>query len=113
MKVLVCGSRDWTDREAIQAAIARYGPSVEIIHGNARGADLLAVDVALFLGLPCVGFPADWDRHGRRAGILRNLEMLDERPDLVMAFQVGASRGTQHTIDEALRRGISVEVHRA
>jgi hypothetical protein len=55
-------------------------------------------------------FPADWRGKGRRAGILRNLAMLDDEPDRVLAFQRNGSRGTQHTIDEARRRGIPVEV---
>jgi hypothetical protein len=37
--------------------------------------------------------------------------MLDTKPDLVLAFQRDGSRGTQHTIDEARKRGIPVEVH--
>jgi hypothetical protein len=36
--------------------------------------------------------------------------MLDDEPDRVLAFQRNGSRGTQHTIDEARRRGIPVEV---
>jgi hypothetical protein len=55
-------------------------------------------------------FPADWERYKRRAGIIRNLEMLDQEPDLVIAFWDGKSRGTAHTIGEARRRGIPVEV---
>lgn len=42
----------------------------------------------------------------------RNLAMLDEKPDLVIAFQINGSAGTQHTIDQARKRGIPVEVHR-
>lgn len=110
MKVLICGSRDWTDRDAIRRRIQTCGPGTEIIHGNARGADTLASEVAFALGLPCTPFPADWRTHGKRAGILRNLAMLDEQPDLVIAFQINDSRGTQHTIDEARRRGIRLWV---
>ncbi len=113
MIVLVCGSRDWTDRAPIFEAIVSRGRSVRIIHGNAPGADTIASEVAWSLALPCTPFPADWETHGKRAGILRNLAMLDEGPDLVIAFQRNGSRGTQHTIDEARRRGIPVEVHSA
>ena len=55
-------------------------------------------------------FPADWDTYGKQAGFIRNIQMLDEKPDLVIAFQKNASRGTQHTINEARKRGIPVEV---
>lgn len=111
MKVLVCGSRDWGDKLAIGLALKRYdGQAVTILHGAAKGADTIAADWASAYGYQVCAFPADWKTHGKRAGILRNLQMLDERPDLVLAFQVNGSRGTQHTLDEARRRGIPVEV---
>ena len=55
--------------------------------------------------------PADWSRHGRRAGVLRNLAMLDEQPTRVLAYHRAGSPGTTHTITEARRRGIPVVVH--
>lgn len=54
-------------------------------------------------------FPANW-KLGRRAGPIRNQLMLDQNPDKVIAFHDGRSRGTLHTITEARRRGISVEI---
>jgi hypothetical protein len=113
--VLVCGSRDWVDWWAIAVRLAGLGEpgDVVILHGDARGADRIARAAGLLYGFDVRAFPADWAGHGRRAGILRNLEMLDERPDLVIAFQTNNSRGTQHTINEARRRGIPVEVHTA
>jgi hypothetical protein len=116
MRVLVCGSRDWTDRDAIASALTGLPGEhydIEVIHGGARGADLIADEEARALGFATCRYPADWQAHGRRAGILRNLQMLDDKPNIVLAFQVGGSRGTQHTIDEARRRGIPVEVHNA
>lgn len=110
MKVLVCGSRDWNRPTWIGRRLANLPRGSEIIHGDARGADILAKLYAHALGIPETAFPADWRGKGRAAGIIRNLEMLDQKPDLVIAFQVGGSRGTQHTIDEARRRGIPVEV---
>jgi hypothetical protein len=118
LRVLVCGSRDWRDANAIQRALIRVvrrvkplGGRVVVIHGDARGADRIAAALARGIGLEVIAFPADWSTHGRRAGFLRNLEMLDQRPDLVIAFQRNGSRGTQHTIDEARKRGIPVEVY--
>jgi hypothetical protein len=82
-----------------------------IMHGDARGIDRTAGELADALGFFVEVYPADWERHGRRAGVVRNLEMLAKRPDLVLAFWDGSSRGTKHTIDEARKRGIPVEVH--
>lgn len=110
MKVLVCGSRDWTDATAIYDRLYKLAGPLEILHGAARGADKIAADFAHTMGYETQAFPADWAKHGKKAGILRNLQMLDEKPDLVLAFQLDDSRGTQHTIDEARRRGIPVEV---
>jgi hypothetical protein len=111
--VLVCGSRGWTDRTAIFDRIAELPPGTVVFQGKARGADMIAEQACAFHGLKSVGFPANWARLGRSAGVVRNLEMLDASPDLVIAFQLDGSRGTQHTIDEARRRGIPVEIHAA
>jgi hypothetical protein len=111
MRVLVCGSRDWTDREIIARRLYDFhDEDLEVIHGAARGADRIAGDEAEAQMLSVRAFPADWERHGKVAGFIRNVQMLDEEPDLVLAFQINGSRGTQHTIDEARKRGIPVEV---
>ena len=110
LRVLVCGSRDWIDYPAIRDRLARLGPDTVVVHGAALGADAMGVKAASTLGMRTEGYPADWRGKGRRAGILRNLAMLDTKPDLVLAFQINGSRGTQFTIDEARKRGIPVEV---
>lgn len=117
MIVLVCGSRSWPDYSAVHrrlSALPYEDEPVTILHGAAPGADTHADTAARSLGYMYVRrFSADWEKYGKRAGLVRNIEMLDERPDLVLAFQVNGSRGTQHTINEARRRGIPVEVHTA
>ena len=112
MRVLVCGSRDWTDQEAIVNRIALLPSDAVVVHGGARGADRIAGAAAEILGHEVKVFRADWNKYGKAAGILRNLQMLDTRPDRVIAFWDGVSPGTQHTIEEARRRGIKVEVIR-
>lgn len=112
MRVLVCGSRRWHDRDRIGRRMFDLPPSDEtvVVHGAARGADRIAEQEAQKCGLFVEAHPADWERHGKRAGIIRNLEMLDSGVDLVIAFWDGRSSGTKHTMDEAHRRGIPVEV---
>lgn len=117
MKILVCGSRGWTDRKTIRAVLMDYirdwpldADEPVVMHGAARGADEIAGEEALDLGFWVEEYPADWESEPRRAGILRNLTMLNQEPDVVLAFQINGSRGTQHTIDEARRRGIPVMV---
>lgn len=110
MKVLVCGSRTYDRIVVIGARLSQLPRGSEIIHGGARGADQLAAQAAHILGIPEKAYPADWRGKGKRAGIIRNLEMLDQKPDLVLAFWDGESTGTKHTIDEARKRGIPVEI---
>ena len=110
MIVLACGSRSWVDAQTIRAQLAELPRGTTIVTGGARGADQIAASVGRSLGFEVKVMRADWRRHGTRAGMLRNLAMLDERPDLVLAFHDGRSTGTQHTIDEARRRGFAVRV---
>lgn len=93
--------------------LSAFPPDTVVIHGDARGADRLADHAARGLGLKVEPYPADWSRYGKRAGILRNLEMLDSNPTTVIAFWDGESRGTQHTIDEARKRGIRLWIVKA
>jgi len=113
-KVLVCGDRNWSDREAICACLRTLqdrGYDI-VIEGEARGADRIARDVAKELGFDILKFPADWSRYGRSAGPIRNRQMLDQRPDLVLAFHedIAHSKGTADTVREAQKRGIEVVV---
>jgi hypothetical protein len=110
-RILVCGSRNWTDKARIRRVLLEYMPPADcdepvVIHGNARGADKLAGDIAMRMGFWVESHPANWTKHGKKAGPIRNRQMMDRRPDLVIAF--GEGRGTQDTVDEAKRRGIPV-----
>ena len=112
MIVLVCGSRDWTDEGLIAQWLGELPPNTTVLHGDCRGADRIAAKVAKRLGLKVRAFPADWERHGKAAGPLRNRAMLDEGPALVLAFHedLERSKGTRDCVEEARRRGITVEV---
>jgi hypothetical protein len=120
-RVLVCGSRDWGDRRSISRRLQSLPVDATIVHGAAsrrvdgveKSADMIADDVARSLGLSVEQHPANWREWPRTAGFVRNIEMLDSGVDLVIAFQRDLSRGTQHTINEARKRGVDVEVHRA
>lgn len=110
MKVLVCGGRDYCDRAFLWGYLDHLGPpevSV-IISGMATGADTLAARWGKRFGVPVREFPAEWDKHGRAAGPIRNQRMLDEgKPDLVIAFPGG--RGTADMVRRAKAAGIKVD----
>ena len=115
MIVLVCGSRTWQGQvKSLQMmnVLEELNPD-EIIVGGAEGADRLAEVWAKAHSVPVTVITANWRKEGRSAGIKRNNRMLDRNPDRVLAFWDGQSKGTKHTIDQARRRGIKVEVYYA
>ncbi len=112
MRILICGSRNWIKLDAIENVLNQFDPRRTIVlHGMAHGADTQAGIIAIDKGFDVETYPAEWDKYGRFAGFKRNIQMLDEgKPHLVIAFQLDNSRGTQHTINEARKRNIPVEV---
>jgi hypothetical protein len=108
MKILVCGGRNYAERDTVAWALDAYrSDRLEIIHGGASGADQLAHDWATANCVPVHVFKADWIRHGRAAGPIRNQEMIDRmRPDAVLAFPGG--RGTADMLRRARAAGINV-----
>lgn len=111
MKVLVCGDRKWPYKGIVRRVLYQVQPSM-VIQGGARGADTLAWDVAKEMGLATETYPAEWKEYGRAAGPIRNRLMLDQKPDLVIAFHddIEHSRGTKDCVTEARKRGIPVRV---
>jgi hypothetical protein len=109
--VLVCGGRNFHRREYIYETlddIHRGGAISKLIEGGARGADQIAFEWAVSRGVNWHRYPANWEEHGRKAGILRNLEMLKlGKPTRVLAFPGG--RGTEHMIEIATKAGIPVQ----
>jgi hypothetical protein len=117
VKVLCCGSRDWTAWEPIWRELRGLSGITEIVHGDCRGADKMCGYVAKKLGYPVHPFPADWDQFGRAAGMIRNGQMLKEHPDigLVLAFHdnMATSRGTKNMVEQARAAGIPVNFIRS
>jgi hypothetical protein len=113
MRILVCGDRFWWDEKKMQEVfddIVYDYENVTIIEGEAKGADLMARKLALECGLDVEGYPANWNKHKKAAGAIRNRKMLDQRIDKVIAFHsdIENSKGTKDCITEAKRRGIPV-----
>lgn len=78
-----------------------------VIQGEADGGDLIAKLWALENGLDCESFPAKWKKYGKRAGYIRNQQMLDEgAPDVVIALPGGA--GTKMMTKLARESGVEV-----
>lgn len=107
ISVLVCGGRDYNDTHYFLAVMNRLHEKrvvTTVIQGGARGADCMAVAWALFNEIPVIECKADWKKHGKKAGPIRNAEMLKHDPDLVIAFPGG--RGTSDMLKQAQKAGI-------
>lgn len=110
MRTLVCGGRDFPDRRLVYDrldVLHAFRPISVLIVGGALGVDTLAADWAAYREVKRETYMADWERHGRAAGPIRNQRMLDEgKPQLVVAFRGGA--GTADMVRRARKAGVEV-----
>lgn len=117
-RLLVTGSRSWTDETVIGQELHRvwtqWGRPQDavLVVGDADGADRLAARCWQRAGLEVELHRADWDVHGRRAGMIRNAEMVDSGVDFCVAFSVDDSRGTAHCLNAATRSLVPTRVLR-
>lgn len=117
LRILVTGSREWTDERAILSVLgdaAGDTPAREItlMHGTCRGADVIAERLARDAGWAIERYPADWARHGDAAGQIRNERMVKVGADVCIAFIRDKSPGASTTARKADRAGIRTVVWR-
>jgi YspA, cpYpsA-related SLOG family len=113
MRVLITGDRNWECRTLARAIIGRltrkYGSKIIIVHGDGNGVDQ-AFAIECREGNTAVeAHPAKWEL-GKRAGPLRNTEMIATKPDFVVAIHrdLARSKGTKDCVKQALAAGIPV-----
>lgn len=102
MKTIIAGCRDFTDYHLLKEQVDYYRKThniSEIVSGLARGADELGEVYAQQHDIPVAKFPADWDKHGKSAGPIRNRQMADYA-DCLIAVWDGKSKGTKNMIEE-------------
>ena len=112
MNILVTGSRYWTNEDVIRGVLVGFDRNI-LIHGNCRGVDRIAGRIAKELGFRVLPVPAKWNIYGKKAGVLRNIQMLDlltGGKDVVLAFHedITSSKGTKHCVREAKKRDLYV-----
>mgnify|MGYP003332742136 FL=1 len=111
MRLLICGDREWSDLDLMKEFIDSLPADTIIIEGDARGADKMAGALAQQRGLQIEVYPAQWEMYGRRAGPLRNQQMLDEgKPDEVVYCHdnLEHSKGTKDMVTRARKSGLPV-----
>lgn len=106
-RILITGSRDWDDSETIYVSLnslREYWPNEEltVVHGGAKGADAVAGLWANSThGVVEEVHPADWNQYGKRAGFVRNSEMVNLGADVCVAFIKDNSKGATMCADLA------------
>ena len=119
MRLLVCGGRDYDAADAFNHLEAFALGDIEyvtgvmpahvdcLIHGGARGADEGAAQWGKSEHIKVLEFKADWKKHGKAAGPIRNQRMIDEgKPDVAIAFAGG--RGTKDMVSRLRAAGVPV-----
>ena len=112
MRTIIAGSRNIFDYDLLLNAIDNCGWEItEVVSGTAQGVDKLGEQWARKNNIKLRRFPANWNKHGRAAGPIRNKEMASYAEALIALWD-GNSRGTERMIKEAERCGLKVIIKR-
>jgi len=116
LKIAVVGSRKLQNNAGwegiIHRTLYRLQDLIELngyeitgfVSGGASGPDTAGFNWATMNAIPTQVFPAEWERFGKKAGFLRNIDIV-KNSDLVVAFSDGISKGTAYTISIAKEHG--------
>jgi len=113
-KIAVVGSRsydtpqDWIEFRKTMLEIIQ-DDEVMFISGGANGSDTMAEKFAKLYSIPILIWYANWNKFKKSAGFIRNQQIVDNAEELI-AFWDGESKGTQHSIELANKKGIPVTV---
>lgn len=110
-QVIVTGGRDYDDWSMLQDVLRLIDPDM-VIQGGASGADKMAEEWATLNKKECITVHADWNKHGRAAGPIRNREMLDSFP-LAITIAFPGGKGTADCVKASYERNrIILQVHK-
>ena len=109
MKLIIAGGRDYqftsADTALLDSLLVTRPQINEVVEGGATGADRCGREWAESHGIKVTTFEADWNRYGKRAGMIRNGEMADYG-DLLVLFPGG--RGSANMRKQARAASIPI-----
>lgn len=110
MKVIIAGSRTINDfnlvKDQIELFIEIHGEIAEVVCGCAKGVDTHGADWAHFNKIKTTYFPANWKKHGKAAGHIRNRKMAKYANALILIWD-GESRGSKNMLSNANKFGLN------
>lgn len=116
MRIMVTGSRDLKDVSKVRRALVELNAPADstLIHGDCRGADRIAAAIAREFGWKVEAYPPKKEDIAAIsfafAALQRNSFMVWTKPDVVVAFPLGESRGTWDAVHKAREAKINVLV---
>ena len=114
VKVGIVGSRSITSSEYVFSVLDFYlarlleENEVVIVSGGAVGIDSLGAQWAELRKLKTEIYLPDWQTHGKKAGFLRNQQIIDNS-DYLIAITTG-SNGTADSIKRAVKKNIPIKI---
>lgn len=114
VKVGIVGSRSITDSKYVFSVLDFYlarlleENEVVVVSGGAIGIDSLGAQWAELRKLKTEIYLPDWQTHGKKAGFLRNQQIIDNS-DYLIAITTG-SNGTADSIKRAVKKNIPIKI---
>lgn len=108
MIICIAGSRTITPSsklltECLEAV--NFNPERdEVISGGAQGVDMSAASYCMDRGIPFTEYAADWKKHGKAAGPIRNREMAEDADILILIWS-GKSPGSRNMKGQMIALG--------
>lgn len=114
MNLIITGSRTFNDYKLLEQECKKFIVKIgylpnNIVSGECRGADKLGEMFAEKYKIPIMKFPANWDEYGKRAGMIRNVEMAKNASHCII-FWDGKSQGSKHMIEQCEKYFVTYKI---
>lgn len=114
MNLIIAGSRTFNDYKLLEQECKKFIVKIgylpnNIVSGECRGADKLGELFAEKYKIPIMKFPANWDKYGKQAGMIRNVEMAKNASHCII-FWDGKSLGSKHMIEQCEKYFVTYKI---